>query len=165
MRVEPEGGVDLAGRARAVEGVEVQAGHPQPRAGRRTARWPARRPPVRTASAPPSSSAASRRSCIQAGAAAPMAPIRRMVPSEVTGMMPGSTGVRNATCREVGHQPLVLGRLEEELGDAEVGQLQLGRQEVPVAGRSGERGWPAGWAATPMEKPPMARASSTSSMA
>ena len=29
----------------------------------------------------------------------------------------------------------------------------------------GERGCPAGWAATPTEKPPMARASSTSSVA
>ena len=31
--------------------------------------------------------------------------------------------------------------------------------------RSGESGCPLGWAATPMEKPPMARASSTSSEA
>ncbi len=56
-----------------------------------------------------------------------------MEPSEVTGRIPGRTGVLHAPGGQVGRQPLVLGGLEEELGDAEVGHLQLGGQEVTVA--------------------------------
>ena len=56
-----------------------------------------------------------------------------MVASEVTGRMPGQHRCVDAAGREIGHQTLVLGRLEEELGNTEVGQLELGGQEVSVA--------------------------------
>ena len=88
-----------------------------------------------------------------------------MVDSEVTGRMPGSTGVSMPRSRRSATRSSYSDGLEEELRDAEVGQCQLGRQVVTVTLPVRRRGWPAGCAATPTEKPPMARASSTSSAA
>ena len=65
----------------------------------------------------------------------------------------------------VDHPEVVVG-LEEELGDAEVGQRQLlGQVAGGRSARSVERGCSSGWAATPTEKSPMPWMSCTSSMA
>ncbi len=51
--------------------------------------------------------------------------------------MPGNTGVSTPRSTQIGEETFVLGSLEEELGDAEVGQCQLGREEVAVARQVG----------------------------
>ena len=69
-----------------------------------------------------------------------MAPSRPMVDSDVTGRMPGRTGVSTPRSRRSATRPSYSDGLEEELGDPEVGQLELGRQEVTVARQVGRAG-------------------------
>ncbi len=132
-RPQAERGVDLPGRARGVERVEVQPRHAgieqvgaelggqlHPFLAHRLGATRARGQP---AGAPASSPAPPR----------PWRPGGPWCDSEVTGRIPGSTGVSTPRSRRSATQPLVLGGLEEELRDPEVGQRQLGRQEVAVA--------------------------------
>ena len=65
-----------------------------------------------------------------------------MVDNEVTGRMPGSTGLSHAARRQVGDEALVLAGLEEELGHAEVGQVSLAARKSRSLAMSAERGWP-----------------------
>ena len=89
-------------------------------------------PSARTAAG--SSATASKRAASAGGNSAPASSAKRCTwRALVTGMMPGSTGlVTPALGQLVDHGQVRLG-LEEELGDGEVGQLQLGGQEVAVA--------------------------------
>ena len=98
-RTEPEGGVDLPGRARRIEGVEVQPRHTRLERAARTARWPAPRPPCarrrrrparrRRAAGPPSTGGRGGTHGAQAA----------HVEIEVTGRIPGRTGVSRPAAR------------------------------------------------------------------
>ena len=69
---------------------------------------------------------------MSAGTAAPISAIRPIDDRLVTGMIPGTTGCRDAAGRQVVHQREVLLGPEEELGDREVRQAQLLGQAVAV---------------------------------
>ena len=160
---QAEGGVDLAGRARPVERVEVQPGHAGveqlsaelggdghtfavhgvscPR-GRRLPR-----------AAPPSTPA-------------PPRPWRPCGGSTTGGDRhdPGEHRLVHAPFGEVGRRGRCTRRPRRRTGSRRsrpAGSLaaRLSRSVL----RSADSGWPAGWAATPIEKPPMAAANSTSS--
>ena len=97
-------------------------------------------PSLRTASAPPRSSA---------GAEAVLHPVGRSGAhgAETThgrqrrhGKNAREHGGLDASLAEVGHQALVLRRLEEELGDAEIRQREFGGQEVAVGRQIGRAG-------------------------
>ena len=91
--------------------------------------------------------------------------IRLMLPMLVAGMIPGITGLSTPRPRGLDEVEVVLG-VEEELGDGEVGRGQLLGGVAPVAlARRASAGCGSGCAATPTEKSPTSRTSSTSSIA
>ena len=86
-----------------------------------------------------------------------------MVASEVTGRIPGSTGVRTPRASRSATSPSYSEASKKNWVTPKSAISSLAARKSRSLSVLGERGCPAGWAATPTEKPPMARASSTSS--
>ncbi len=122
-------------------------------------------PARRTASLPPARSAASSRATAQGGTGAPIDAILGTEESEVTGMMPGSTGLANPRSARPARSERYSAASKKNWVTAKSARASFSASRSRSATRSDEVGWPAGWAATPMENPPTARASSTSSSA
>ena len=141
-RADAEVGEDLERRRRAVERVEVQARRAAVEQRRRTARWPARRRP---GGPPPGRRAtASSRSTTAAGTGVPDSWAKRSICLMfVTGMIPGRTGIVAAEGATRSTQPEVGGRVEEELGDREVGP-GIGLRRPGSGRRARGRGSPGG---------------------
>ena len=85
--------------------------------------------------------------------------------SEVTGMMPGRTGVVTPRSARSSIRPTYSSTSKKNCVTPKSARRSLAASWSRSDCMSGEEGWPAGWAATPIENPPMARASSTSSTA
>ena len=98
---DPEVGVDLERRRRAVQRVEVQARRALGQQPLRTARWRSRRPTARTA-AGSSATASSRATTAAAAASRTARPSGATCAKVVTGMRPGMIG----RSRPAGHDPV-----------------------------------------------------------
>ena len=97
-------------------------------------------PSLRTASAPPRSSAARNRSSIHVGAAAPIAPRRPKVESEVTGRMPGSTGLWTPRSSRSETRPSYSSTSKKNCVTPKSASSELGGQVIPVALEVGRAG-------------------------
>ena len=135
--VEAEVGVDLAGRGRPVHRVEVQARRTGIEQVGGTARWRCRR---RRGARRPDRRRPPTAATTHAGISAPlMRAMRSIWRALVIGMMPGITGLVTPRSASSSTSVDVVAGLEEELGDGEVGDGQLGGEMTAVAGPVGRR--------------------------
>ena len=82
--------------------------------------------------------------------------------SRSTGMMPGRTGLVTPRVARSATRDVYSWASKKNWVTAKSARASLAARWSRSAATSVDSGWPAGWAATPMENPPMARASSTS---
>ena len=84
---------------------------------------------------------------------------------EVTGRIPGRTGVRTPRASRSASNPSYSAASKKNWVIPKSAISNFAARKSRSLSVLAERGCPAGWAATPTENPPMARASSTSSAA
>src|ERR1019366_1830601 len=99
------------------------------------------------------------------GTAPPIAFMRSMPVMVVTGIMPGSTGLVTPSSASSPTRRVHSSTSKKNCVTAKSATASFSARNRRSEARSGDLGWPSGWAATPTEKSPISRANAMRSMA